>query len=123
MKIGVAFFDNTTLQFHVGTIEDDFQHSKLKALLCQLRPKEIIIDKDYISLEMIKIIKSQPLTPDICPVCIQKDKLSSQRGLTLAVKYFGTDHTQWPDSLQVLRGAQSHHQHAWVTFSMLVHYL
>lgn len=24
VKIGVAFFDNTTLQFHIGTIEDDF---------------------------------------------------------------------------------------------------
>jgi hypothetical protein len=42
---------------HIGQIEDDAMNSQLKALLCQLRPKEIIIDKDFISLEIIKIIK------------------------------------------------------------------
>ncbi len=57
IKIGVAFFDNTTLQFQVGQLDDDISHGKLRTLLIQLRPREIIIDKDFISLEIIKIIK------------------------------------------------------------------
>lgn len=33
IKVGVAFFDNTSLQFHIGQLDDDASHSKLKALL------------------------------------------------------------------------------------------
>ena len=67
----------------------------LRALLCQLRPREIIIDKDFVSLDIIKVIKSQTITPDITPLNSMKERVSQQRGIT--VRILRTNHLDSPE--------------------------
>jgi hypothetical protein len=67
----------------------------LRALLCQLRPREIIIDKDFVSLDIIKVIKSQTITPDITPLNSMKERVSQQRGITVSI--IRTNHLDSPE--------------------------
>ncbi|CDW71809.1 domain iii family protein [Stylonychia lemnae] len=114
-KIGVAFFDNTTLTLHLGQFEEDMLYSKFRTLLCQIRPREIIFDKENISLDIVKILKEQPLTPDLNNISLQRERL--------AIKYFGNDTQKWPRALQDYRSNQDIFTPSWISFAMIIMYL
>jgi DNA mismatch repair protein MSH6 len=44
--IGITFFDVTTLKIFIGQFEDDENLQNFRTLICQIRPVEIIQEKD-----------------------------------------------------------------------------
>lgn len=45
-EFGVAFFDVNTLQIYVGQFTDDENMSILRTLVCQIRPVEVIHERE-----------------------------------------------------------------------------
>jgi len=46
MDIGVTFFDVTTLKIYIGQFKDDENLQTFRTLICQIRPVEIIQDRE-----------------------------------------------------------------------------
>lgn len=61
--IGVCFFDVTTLKIYVGQFQDDEQLSKLRTLVCQIRPVEVLHEIEAKTTDLLKILKNSPQPP------------------------------------------------------------
>lgn len=61
--IGVCFFDVTTLEIQVGQFHDNDQLSKLRTLVCQIRPIEVIHEREFGNSEVLKIFKNSATPP------------------------------------------------------------
>lgn len=59
--IGVTFFDVTTLQIFVGQFKDDSSYSTFRTLVSQIRPVEVIIEREYSNSEIVKIVRNSPV--------------------------------------------------------------
>lgn len=46
LTLGVTFFDVSTLKFYTGQFEDDETFSMFRTLICQLRPTEILHERE-----------------------------------------------------------------------------
>ena len=62
-EIGVCFFDVTTLKIYVGQFKDDEQLSKLRTLICQIRPAEILHEVEAKTTDLLKVLKNSPQPP------------------------------------------------------------
>ena len=62
-ELGVCFFDVTTLQIFIGQFEDDENMSALRTLVCQIRPVEVVHEREMSTSEVIKMLKNSPLPP------------------------------------------------------------
>ena len=60
-EIGVTFFDVTTLQIFVGQFKDDSSYSAFRTLVSQIRPVEVIIEREYSNSEIVKIVRNSPV--------------------------------------------------------------
>jgi DNA mismatch repair ATPase MutS len=60
-EIGVTFFDVTTLQIFVGQFKDDSSYSTFRTLVSQIRPVEVIIEREYSNSEIVKIVRNSPV--------------------------------------------------------------
>jgi DNA mismatch repair protein MSH6 len=58
--IGVCFFDCTTLQIYLGQFEDDESLSALRTLSSQIRPVEIIHEREFSTSDIVKMLKNSP---------------------------------------------------------------
>lgn len=65
--IGVCFFDVTTLEIKVGQFVDDEQHSKLRTLIMQIRPLEVLFEKEISNSDVLKIFKNSAQPPVFSP--------------------------------------------------------
>jgi len=61
--IGVTFFDVATLKVYVGQFADDDHYSKLRTLVCQIRPVEVIHEKEFANSDIVKMLRNAPLPP------------------------------------------------------------
>ena len=61
--IAVCYFDISTSSCALGQFEDDLSFSALRTLLSQVRPVEVIIEKDSVPNEMLKMLRNQPNLP------------------------------------------------------------
>eukprot|EP00347_Sterkiella_histriomuscorum_P024111 403332270 len=122
-KISVAFFDNTTLQIHMGQFDEDQLYSKMRTLLCQIRPVEVIYDKESISLDVVKMLKEQPLAPDLNSISLRLNNVDFHKGIQIALNLYGPDVNQWPKVLQQFRQSQHEYEPTWIAFAMMVMYL
>lgn len=63
--IGVTFFDVTTAKLHVGEFEEDdeSQLQKFRTLVCQIRPVEIIQERESMNSSVAKMLKNSPIVP------------------------------------------------------------
>ena len=57
-EVGVCFFDVTTSQVCVGQFQDDDLMTGLRTLSCQIRPVEVIHERDYSSSDVVKMLKA-----------------------------------------------------------------
>jgi hypothetical protein len=57
----VTFFDVTTLQIFVGQFKDDSSYSTFRTLVSQIRPVEVIIEREYSNSEIVKIVRNSPV--------------------------------------------------------------
>ena len=87
-EFGVTFFDVTTLEFHIGQFVDDENMSSLRTLICQIRPVEVIFEREMQGSDFIKMLKNSPTVPVFTalptPKCYSFVKTSSR-----LQKYFG----------------------------------
>ena len=56
--IAVCYFDLSTTSCVLGQFEDDVAYSALRTLLSQVRPVEIIVEKDSMPMDLHKMLKN-----------------------------------------------------------------
>jgi DNA mismatch repair protein MSH6 len=98
MNVGIVFFDISTLKLNIGQFKDDEMLNKFRTLCSQLRPIEIIYNKDKQNPELVKILENSPSPP------AKSDLPSILWGnafdcLTKLDKYFTVDKSKWPKTL------------------------
>lgn len=98
-EIGVAFFDVATLKFFVGQFADDDQLSSLRTLLCQIRPVEVVHEREISNSELVKMIKNSPIVPVFSPM-IPRNCWGFIKTCNALEKYLGS---KWPESLLTLK--------------------
>ena len=59
-QIAVSYFDISTSSCVLGQFQDDIAYSALRTLLSQIRPVEIIHEKDSLPPDLHKMLKGQP---------------------------------------------------------------
>ncbi|ETO07665.1 DNA repair protein [Reticulomyxa filosa] len=57
--ISICFVDVTIGQFYIGSFRDDRNRTNLRTLLVQIRPTEIVYNKNETSLETLKMLKTE----------------------------------------------------------------
>jgi DNA mismatch repair ATPase MutS len=62
-QVGVCFFDVTTLEIKVGQFVDNEQMSKLRTLVCQIRPIEVLHEREFSNSEVLKMFKNSAYPP------------------------------------------------------------
>ena len=60
MEIGVAYFDISTHSCFVGQFEDTESFTNLRTLLSQIRPVEIVYEKNSLPPDLAKMLKNVP---------------------------------------------------------------
>lgn len=99
-EIGVTFFDITTLQIFVGQFRDDVSYSTFRTLVSQIRPVEVIIEREYTNSDIVKIVRNSPVSPVITPMNPLKC-FSYIKTTTILDTYF-KDKSKWPQALTQL---------------------
>lgn len=85
-NFGICYFDISTFKCYLGSFDDSPNCSMLRTVLSQVRPVEVIYDKDNIGKDLEKMIKSQPIQPVINVIPTDKVK-SIQRCQNSIDKY------------------------------------
>ncbi len=90
-------FDVTTINFFFGEIShDDENFTKIKTLLYNINPQEIIIPKNNLDEYIINFISSLASRPLISKL---KNDYSLLSLLKLTIKYFGEERSSWNKTL------------------------
>ena len=56
--VGVCYFDISTFKCHIGSFEDSINFSTLRTIISQIRPVEILYDKNNIDKDIEKMLKN-----------------------------------------------------------------
>jgi DNA mismatch repair protein MSH6 len=99
--LGVTFFDLSTLRVFVGQFEDDEPLSNLRTLICQIRPVEVLFERELAESEVIKMLKNTPVVPVFRPL-MPKDCWGLIKTLARLEAYFGSA-DKLPPALAELR--------------------
>mmetsp|Transcript_23225 Transcript_23225/g.31656 ORF Transcript_23225/g.31656 Transcript_23225/m.31656 type:complete len:96 (-) Transcript_23225:242-529(-) len=67
-EFGVTFFDVTTLKIYIGTFKDDDTMSSFRTLICQIRPVEVIFERELSNSDAVKMLKNSPIVPVFNPM-------------------------------------------------------
>lgn len=101
-EIGLTFFDVTTLEIFIGQFEDDENMSAFRTLICQIRPVEVVYEREMANSEVIKMLKNSPVVPVFTPMSTNKC-YSFVKTCTEIERYFGENTDQWPAPLKKFR--------------------
>ena len=101
-ELGITFFDVTTLEIFIGQFTDDENMSALRTLICQIRPVEVIFEREMVNSEVIKMLKNSPSVPVFTPMPTNKC-YSFVKTCTEIERYFSTDTSEWPEPLRRFR--------------------
>jgi len=99
--IGVCFFDLSTLQIYLGQFENNESFSDLRTLSSQIRPVEIIHEREFSTSDIVKMLKNSPQNPTFTPMP-PKNCWSFIKTCNNLEGYFG-EKEKWPVVLQKLR--------------------
>ena len=89
-EIGVCFFDVTTLEIFVGQFEDDELFTALRTLTCQIRPVEVVHERELTNSEVLKMLRHQGSNPVMTPMPPAKC-FSFVKTVSCCEEYFGHD--------------------------------
>ena len=67
-EFGITFFDVTTLEIYIGQFTDDDSMSTLRTLVSQIRPVEVIHEREFSNSEVVKMLKNSPVVPAMTPM-------------------------------------------------------
>ena len=98
----MTFFDVTTLEIFIGQFTDDENMSALRTLICQIRPVEVIFEREMANSEVIKMLKNSPVVPVFTPLTPNKC-YSFVKTCTEIERYFGEELNEWPETLRKFR--------------------
>lgn len=76
--------------------------TSLRTLSCQIRPVELIHERDSACSDVIKMLKAQASSPVLTPIPAVKC-YSFVRTVGFLETYFGEEVSQWPEPLQKIR--------------------
>ena len=65
---GVTFFDVQTLKIFCGQFSDDEHSSNFRTLLAQIRPVEVVHEKELFNSDVLKMLKNAPAPPVFTPL-------------------------------------------------------
>ncbi|KDQ58666.1 hypothetical protein JAAARDRAFT_193200 [Jaapia argillacea MUCL 33604] len=57
-SFGICVLDSATSEFNLSSFEDDICRTKLETMIRQLRPKEVVVTKDNLSVHTTRLLKS-----------------------------------------------------------------
>eukprot|EP00347_Sterkiella_histriomuscorum_P021958 403332180 len=97
-ELGVTFFDVQTLKIYVGQFTDDEALSNFRTLLCQIRPIEVIHEREIINSDMLKMLKNSPVVPVFTPM-VPKNCWGVIKTCNALETYIGPS-KNWPELLQ-----------------------
>eukprot|EP00744_Colponema_vietnamica_P022287 GILI01031999.1.p1 GENE.GILI01031999.1~~GILI01031999.1.p1 ORF type:complete len:855 (+),score=230.63 GILI01031999.1:192-2567(+) len=64
-NFGICFVDAATGKFHLGLLENDTQRLSLRTLLSEVRPVEVVYDRETASSDVLKLLKFGPVPPSL----------------------------------------------------------
>lgn len=99
--IAISFFDISTNKCFIGQFEDDATYSMLRTVVAQIRPVEIILEKNCVPVEIEKLLKNAPIEP-IFKYYKPDQCYSTSRTVTVVDKYL-IEHDKTTDSIEILR--------------------
>eukprot|EP00761_Pharyngomonas_kirbyi_P004414 gb/GECH01004418.1/.p1 GENE.gb/GECH01004418.1/~~gb/GECH01004418.1/.p1 ORF type:complete len:1061 (+),score=256.66 gb/GECH01004418.1/:1-3183(+) len=103
LQYGICFVDTSTGSFTIGEIQDDLPRTGFETLMHQLRPKELVYEKNGLSTETIGIIKQaleEPIMNGLTPVKEFLDRTGTIDQIEFC-NYFGTsEQAEWPEVIQ-----------------------
>lgn len=86
-EFGVTFFDIGTMKFYVGQFQDDEPMSNFRTLICQIRPVEVLFEREMIQSDVVKMLKNTPVVPVFTPM-MPKDCWGVIKTYTKLDEYF-----------------------------------
>ena len=99
--IGFCALESMSNYITLGHIADDVNYTKLKTLLCQIKPIEIVYDAENINKILLKIMKACVLTPVLSPLSNKQNKWHSGVAYNNLEKIYGFyDQNKWPSNLK-----------------------
>ena len=99
--IAISFFDISTNKCFIGQFEDDPTYSVLRTVIAQIRPVEIVLEKNCIPVEVEKLLKNASIVP-IFKYYRPDQCFSTSRTVTLVDKYL-FEHEKSTESIETLR--------------------
>lgn len=60
---GICFFDISTFKCYLGSFVDDSCQSILRTTLTQVRPVEVVIEKNGLTMGVEKMLRNAPIVP------------------------------------------------------------
>ena len=73
--------------------------SALRTLICQIRPVEVVVEREMINSDVVKMLKNSPQVPVFTPMPTQKC-YSFIKTCSKIEKYFGVNTDDWPAPLR-----------------------
>jgi DNA mismatch repair protein MSH6 len=65
IRFGIAFVDTATTELNVTYFRDDMDRTKFETLITQIHPKELILEKNSLSKETLKILRNSLRAPQM----------------------------------------------------------
>ncbi|ORY03012.1 DNA mismatch repair protein Msh6 [Basidiobolus meristosporus CBS 931.73] len=62
-SLGICFVDTATAAFYICCFEDDLERTRFETLILQIKPKEVILEKNGISQRTLKVLKNSVNAP------------------------------------------------------------
>ena len=97
-ELGFCLLENLSNFVTIGHLLDDANHTKLKTLLMQIRPAEIVYDAENLSKELLKILQKSTISPVFSPVNNAQNKWHAGIAYNYIEKTFGSQQ-HWPKNL------------------------
>ena len=119
-EFGIAFFDVTTLEIFIGQFTDDESMSKFRTLVSQIRPVEVVHEREFANSDVVKMLRNSPVVPAMSAMPPNKC-FSFIRTCTAIEQYFGEDARKWPEALQTLKDEEK--DLAYNAFGMAIAFL
>lgn len=103
---GIAFVDTATGAFHLTEFEDDLEFTKFETFIAQIRPRELIMEKNNISMKATQILKTNTALTTIWNKLAPGKEFWEARTTIreiISAKYFSKDEPEdmdkWPEVL------------------------
>ena len=98
--IAVTFLEVGSNMIKFGHFEDDENYSIFKTLLSQIRPDEILFEKDNLDIKLFQIIKNLPNCPLLSP--IKGHQTWGNASLKENLNEFYSEFNNWPDIIKII---------------------